>query len=206
MLKISLTAIANILSIGVNALLIVLKLVVGIIFNSISLIADGLDSVLDVVSATIAGIGEKISRKPPDKDHPFGHQKFQLISSLVIVITMIISSYFIAEESIKRLIDAIPFNFEIWVYNPYDLPNKIKYRHTKYKNGKDFINAANLGQGYIPAFDNLTEDTLVFPFNYVTLKTFKNSEGAELRLSVDNHEQVSGSFGTCTFYTLTEDE
>jgi len=113
--KISLTSVANILAIGFNALLIVVKLGVGIFFNSISLIADGLDSVLDVVSAIIAGIGEKLSRKPPDKDHPFGHQKFQLISSMIIVVTMVISSYFIAEESIKRLIVQEEFNFELWI-------------------------------------------------------------------------------------------
>lgn len=113
--KISLATIANIISIGVNALLIVLKLVIGFLFNSISLIADGLDSVLDVVSASVAGVGEKISRKPPDRDHPFGHQKFQLISSLVIVVTMVISSYVIAEESITRLIAGVSYDLEILV-------------------------------------------------------------------------------------------
>ncbi len=113
--KISLTAIANILSIGVNALLVILKLVIGFLFNSISLIADGFDSVLDVVSATFAGAGERISRKPPDESHPFGHQKYQLISSLVIAFTMFVSSYFIAEESISRLIVGESYNFEILV-------------------------------------------------------------------------------------------
>ncbi|MCE7740844.1 MAG: cation transporter [Candidatus Heimdallarchaeota archaeon] len=113
--KISLTSIANILSIGVNSLLIILKLVIGFLFNSISLIADGFDSVMDVVSASIAGVGERISRKPPDRDHPFGHQKFQLISSLVIVLTMFISSYFIAQESINRLIEATSYDLEIWI-------------------------------------------------------------------------------------------
>ena len=115
MQKISLTAIANILSIGINALLIILKLVIGFIFGSISLIADGFDSVLDVISASIAGIGEKISRKPPDHSHPFGHQKFQLISSLIIAFTLFVSSYFIAQESINRLIEGIPYELEIWI-------------------------------------------------------------------------------------------
>ena len=113
--KFHLSTIANILSIGVNALLIILKLLIGFIFGSISLIADGFDSVLDIVSAVIVGIGEKISRKPPDQDHPFGHQKFQQLSSLVIVFTMVVSSYFIAEESINRLISAVPYKLEIWI-------------------------------------------------------------------------------------------
>ena len=111
----SLTAIANLLSIGGNILLVGLKLVIGFIFNSISLIADGLDSVLDLVSAAFAGIGDRISRKPPDKDHPFGHEKFQLVFSLVIALTLFISSYLIAQDSIGKLRDQIPYKLDKWI-------------------------------------------------------------------------------------------
>jgi len=82
MVTISLSTLANVLSIVVNLLLLLLKLIVGFIFNSISLVADGFDSVLDLVTAAFAGIGERISRKPADKSHPFGHQKFQFIHIL----------------------------------------------------------------------------------------------------------------------------
>ena len=99
-----------------------------------------------------------------------------------------------------------PMNFEIWVYNPYDLPNKIRYRQTKYKSAKDFVNSCNLGQGQIPAFADLILPTIVFPFNYTTLKTVKSSQGAELRLRCDDDLELTGSFGTCTFYTISEDE
>ena len=115
MVALSLTAIANLLSIGGNILLVCLKLVVGFIFSSISLIADGLDSVLDLVSATFAGIGDRISRKPPDKDHPFGHEKFQLVFSLVIAFTLFISSYLIAQDSIMKLRAQIPYKLEKWI-------------------------------------------------------------------------------------------
>ena len=115
MVTLSLTTIANLLSIGGNVLLVGLKLVIGFIFNSISLIADGLDSVLDLVSATFAGIGDRISRKPPAKDHPFGHEKFQLVFSLVIAFTLFISSYLIAQDSIMKLRDQVPYKLEIWI-------------------------------------------------------------------------------------------
>ena len=99
-----------------------------------------------------------------------------------------------------------PICFQIWVYNPYDLPNKVKYRDTKYKNARDYVNSCNLGQGSIPAFADLLTPTIVFPFNYTTVKTIKSSDGAELRLCIDNDIELTGSFGTCTFYTLSENE
>ena len=99
-----------------------------------------------------------------------------------------------------------PINFEIWVYNPADLPNKIPYKTIKYKNMKDIINSCNLGQGYIPAVGELTQDVLVFPFNYVTVIPMKYSDGAELRIHADNHTELGGEWGTVTMYTMSEDE
>ena len=104
-MALGLSTIANVISLGVNGLLVVLKLIIGFITGSISLIADGFDSILDLITATFAGIGEKVGKKPADSSHPFGHHKFQLIFSLAIALTLFISSYFIASESIKRLID-----------------------------------------------------------------------------------------------------
>ena len=99
-----------------------------------------------------------------------------------------------------------PIHFEIWVFNPYDYPNKVKYKSNQYKSGKDFINSCNLGQGVIPVFDNLTEETIVFPFNYTTIKLLKSSLGAELRMHTGDDKELEGNFGTCTFYTYSEDE
>ena len=115
MVKLGLANIATIISVVVNGLLVVLKLVIGFLTGSISLIADGFDSILDLITATFAGVGEKISRKPADSSHPFGHQKFQLIFSLAIALTLFISSYIIASESIDRLINQIELDFSFLI-------------------------------------------------------------------------------------------
>lgn len=117
-----------------------------------------------------------------------------------------------------------PINFTIWVYNPYFNPAaaivdfnpalsiaahnclRFPYQVIKYKNMKDMINAANLGQGYIPAVGDITENVVVFPFNYATVKPFKSSLGAQLRISLDNDEPLTGQWGTATFYILSEAE
>lgn len=110
-----------------------------------------------------------------------------------------------AELQFSRNVQMNPVAFEIWVYNPYDLPNKVKYQEIIYKNIKDVIGAANLGQGYIPAIDTLTEDIIVFPFNYATVKSLKDSDGAELRVRILDDTKYIGEFATATFYVLSED-
>ena len=105
MAKFSLNFIATGLSLFINSILMTLKIVVGILFNSVSLLADGFDSLLDLIMSVFAGVGEKMGKKPADRDHPFGHEKFQFLLSLAIVVFMIFSSYQIAEEAINRLIN-----------------------------------------------------------------------------------------------------
>ena len=95
---------ATSLSVSINLVLIGLKLSIGFIFSSISLIADGFDSLLDIITAAFAGIGEHMSRKPPDKEHPFGHEKYQLLFSIAIALTLFFSAYLIAQDAIERLI------------------------------------------------------------------------------------------------------
>ena len=138
MVSFSSATFANIISIGVNSLLVALKLSIGFVTGSISLIADGFDSILDLVTATFAGIGEKISKKPADSSHPFGHQKYQLVFSLAIALTLFISSYFIASESIKKLVNQTPlvFSYLILIAASVSLVGKIVMSIILFRIGK----------------------------------------------------------------------
>lgn len=106
---------------------------------------------------------------------------------------------------------ATPIYFDAYVYNPYDLPNKVLYKRNEYNNAKDYLNEANIGY-VIPGFGELTEEILILPWNYPAAKTLKYSEGAEVRISTKNHQPIKtlsnerGQVGTCTFYCLSEDE
>lgn len=97
-------------------------------------------------------------------------------------------------------------DFDIYVYNPADLPNKILYKRKRYKNIKDILNSANLGQGKIQAIAGLTNDILVFPFNYVTAQSLQSSVGAELRVSISDNTPLTGEWATTTFYIMSEVE
>ena len=79
-----------IVSIVVNFVLFVFKLLVGIYINSIALITDGVHSLSDVATSFVVLFGFKSAEKPPDKEHPFGHGRSEDIVSLVIAVLLIV--------------------------------------------------------------------------------------------------------------------
>lgn len=96
--------------------------------------------------------------------------------------------------------------FDVFAFNPFDLPNKISVQKQVYKSVKDIINNANLGQGTIPAMDALSNPVVVFPFNYSTIVPMRSSQGIEIRISISNDEPLNVEFGTATFYIIERDE
>lgn len=84
-----------------NIFLVVLKIISGFLFNSISLIADGVHSISDLLSDIFVLLGIKQATRPPDEDHPFGHGKFEYVLSLLLGISIIIIAYNLAVSVIN---------------------------------------------------------------------------------------------------------
>ncbi len=70
----------------VNAVLAAFKMAAGILGGSSALISDAVDSACDVFSSLIVMIGVKFASKSPDEDHPYGHERFECISSIVLAL------------------------------------------------------------------------------------------------------------------------
>ncbi|WP_456472552.1 cation diffusion facilitator family transporter [Methanocaldococcus sp.] len=94
-----------IFSIVGNIILSLLKIFVGYIYNSISLISDGIHSLSDVVTSVIGYFGIQLANKPPDEDHPYGHKRFESIVALIMGIVLIFISVEILKDAIFRLIE-----------------------------------------------------------------------------------------------------
>lgn len=92
------------ISIAGNVLLALLKLIVGFLYSSIALISDGVHSLSDVVTSVIGYAGIRISSKPPDRSHPFGHARFEPLVAFLIGEILLIISYEIGRDSIYRII------------------------------------------------------------------------------------------------------
>ncbi len=77
-----------IISVFVNLILAVGKTIIGFFTNSASVLAEGIHSGMDVLSSGISFAGIKISKKPVDEKHPYGHYKFEVLSGLIITILL----------------------------------------------------------------------------------------------------------------------
>ena len=78
----------SVLAIVVNAVLTASKIFVGLLTGSVLVLAEGLHSLSDVFASTIGYAGIKISQKPSDKEHPYGHYKFEVLSGLIITLIL----------------------------------------------------------------------------------------------------------------------
>ena len=85
-----------------NLFVAISKIAYGIFSNTLSMQADGYHSLFDGVSNIIGIIGIQIASKPPDKNHPYGHQKYETMTSIAIAILLLFVGFEILQSSIDR--------------------------------------------------------------------------------------------------------
>lgn len=91
------------LSIISNTSLIAIKLLIGLLTGSVSIISEAIHSTMDLIASVIAFFSVRISDKPADEKHPYGHGKFENISGVIESILIFIASFIIIVESIKKI-------------------------------------------------------------------------------------------------------
>ena len=99
---------AGIIGTITNLLLAGGKLTVGILSMSMSIIADALNNFSDSISSIITLIGFKLAKKPADADHPFGHARFEYISSLIVAVVIMFVGFELAKSSVEKIITPAP--------------------------------------------------------------------------------------------------
>ena len=92
------------LSIASNALLAVLKIAVGTLTGSVSVVAEGLHSTVDLVASVITFIAVRISSRQADRDHHYGHGKFENIAGLVEGLLIFAGAGVIIKEALPKLL------------------------------------------------------------------------------------------------------
>ena len=104
----------TIIGLVLNLLLAVLKIVFSILTGSVSLLADGLDSALDLGTTTLGFFALKIADKPADEEHHFGHEKVENLFSIGIAVILVASSGFIAYQAINKLVNVELLAFDVF--------------------------------------------------------------------------------------------
>lgn len=106
----------SIIGISANLLLLVIKIIVGFMAKSQAMIADALNSAGDIFASLMSYIGIKISSKPSDEDHPYGHGKAEYIFTQLIGISMIVASFAMINSSISSIINKSKLEFSIFLF------------------------------------------------------------------------------------------
>ena len=103
--------IASIVGILSNLVLAGGKIIVGMLFGVISVMADGFNNLTDCGSSIMSFISFKISSKPADKEHPFGHERIEYIASMIVSFLILLIAFELVKESITNIISATALEF-----------------------------------------------------------------------------------------------
>lgn len=93
----------SVFSIVGNVLFAIIKFLAGVFGNSYALIADAIESTADVFSSVLVWTGLKYSTRPPDENHPYGHGRFETLSTFAVIGFLVVSATVIAYESIQNI-------------------------------------------------------------------------------------------------------
>lgn len=103
------------ISIISNILLIIMKIIVGILSGSVSIISEAIHSSMDLIAALIAFFSVRVSDNPPDSRHPYGHGKVENISGVIESILIFIAAIWIIIEAVKKLLGEEIILESIWI-------------------------------------------------------------------------------------------
>jgi cation diffusion facilitator family transporter len=121
-----------------NILLTGIKILVGLIFKSQVLVADGVHNAGDVIASAATLTSMRISKRPPDEDHPYGHGKAEVIGAGIVAIILAAAALYIGYNSIMVLFEPIPeahviafvaatyhwFGNKLYTFIPFELESK----------------------------------------------------------------------------------
>lgn len=95
---------SSLVGIACNFILFITKLTIGFIINSISIMADAFNNLSDAASSIISFIGVKLAGRPADKEHPFGHGRFEYISALAVAVLILIVGFNLLTSSFQKVL------------------------------------------------------------------------------------------------------
>ncbi len=96
------------IALAITAALLIVKLVLGLISNSIAVLSDAVDSGTDLAGGAAALVSVRLAAQPADREHPFGHGKSESISAAVAATVIGIGGGFVTFQAVSRLIEGSP--------------------------------------------------------------------------------------------------
>lgn len=95
-----------------NIILSIAKLIIGLLTGSISIIADGIDNLTDCASSIATLVGFKLASMPPDPEHPYGHERIEYLTGMIISIIIIMVGVLLGRSSFDGIINKSQMKIE----------------------------------------------------------------------------------------------
>lgn len=110
-------SLSGIVGIVCNLFLCVFKIIAGFLSGSVAIMADGINNLSDAGSSIITLIGFKLSTKPADEDHPFGHERIEYITGVIVSFIILLIGALLCYESVQKIVQSIkdPSSVEVTV-------------------------------------------------------------------------------------------
>ena len=97
----------SVIGIIANVLLAAFKAIVGIIANSVAIVMDAVNNLSDALSSVITIVGAKLSQRPADNKHPFGHGRIEYFSAIIIAVIVLSAGITSLIESVKKIFEPV---------------------------------------------------------------------------------------------------
>lgn len=156
---------AGLIGITLNLLMAVSKIIIGVLISSISVLADGVNNSFDTASSLVTVIGFKMSSKPEDEEHPYGHGRIEYITAVIISIFVVIIGVQFIKASYDRIIspDIVKFDLLSFMLLAISLITKF-WLSRFYKKVGDIINSKTLlATSYDSMGDVITTAVVLLP-------------------------------------------
>lgn len=144
-------------TIFINTALALTKLISGYLGNSYALIADGIESLLDIFTSVAVWSGLKYATRPPDHNHPFGHGRAESLAALVVALIVIAAGVGIAFQSVHEILTphSVPRTFTLFVLLGVVLTKELLYRRVE-RVGREANSTALTNEAWHQRSDALT--------------------------------------------------
>ncbi|NMM64930.1 cation transporter [Clostridium sp. P21] len=118
---------SGVLGIVVNLMLFIVEIILGFLTNSIAIVADAFHNLTDVTSSIVALVGFRLSIKPADKTHPFGHGRMEYISALIVAFLILMVGFEFVKTSFGRIMhpELVTFNITTLIIIAFAIPLKL---------------------------------------------------------------------------------
>ena len=107
---------AGVFGICSNAVICALKLAVGFVSGSVTVIADAVNNLSDAGSSAVTVAGFKLASRPADREHPYGHARYEYIGALVVAVIVLIVGVLLCKSSVEKIVTPEEVSVDVWTY------------------------------------------------------------------------------------------